>query len=255
MTCGLIDFGHDIQANLTTYFDNVRSLLNSVPRVPKELYFQPLIMPVAGGPTSFALQFVWSAPPCDEQSWWVDKLTGLVPGGKSSVAPVTPAEHTAQVSKMVDYKDLPGGESRTVCTRGLALSPQAAEVVARYCALIPSEWGAVFIHMLHGQSVTTENEHPSSVFANRETSLMIEILGFAYQDESVKDAAMAWCKNMYGEMTNVDGVMDKRYFPLTQRAAYQAETTYGEEELLFLRTLKTELDPTYAFSSIDQLAQ
>ncbi|KAH8168614.1 FAD binding domain-containing protein [Sarocladium implicatum] len=181
-------------------------LLASNP-IPRDLYFQPFMMPSPSGPPSFALQFVWSAPPCDEQSWWLDKLTALVPGGNASVGPVTPAEHTAQLSKTVDFKNIPGGESRTVCAKGLVLSREAAQVVARNCALIQPEWGACFIHMLHGDSVNTGKQHPPSVFANRETSLMMEILGLSFQDEGAKEAAAAWCRNMYDEMSKVEGIM------------------------------------------------
>lgn len=169
------------------------------------------------------------------------------------VGPIKPAEYTSQLSKMMD-SHIQGGDTRTVSIRSLAPSVEAAKVIAKHASQVKPEYGAVFVHGLHGTSVESDKEHPPSVFASREVHLMVEMLGFAYQDAASKVPASAWCRAMHDEIKTLEGVMDETYFPLTQSSILDLEKTYKKEALEFLRALKKELDPTNVFRNAVPLA-
>lgn len=254
ITAGLISYTSGIQTSLATYFDNMRSLIDSGEPLPEELYVQPMIMPVPVQGPVYALQFVWAGAPSDEQSVWLKKMKNLVPGGTVAVEAVTPGNYTREITKMID-SHLRGGEGRTVSIRSLVPSAEAADIIARNASLITPDWGAVFIHMANGPSFRPEAQHPQSVFASRETHLMVEILGFAYQDAASMEPAIQWCRNTHKELTMAKGVMDEAYLPLMDAKALQLNKTYKKDSLDFLRALKKELDPNNVFYNPIPLAE
>jgi hypothetical protein len=255
ITSGIIACdGSDLSAALTTYFDNCRSLINEIKTLPRELYFQPMIMTPPGAPApGWVVQFVWAGPASEEQAKWLKKIVEISPGGQAAVTSIAPAAYVQGLTKMID-SHLIGGESRTVSMKSLVPSSGAAAVIAKQAPLVTPEWGAMFIHMVHGESVSSDKEHPDSVFANREIHLMVEILGVAYRDEKSKAPATEWCRKTHDALVAVDGVMDYFYLPLTQSSALTLETTYKKEELEFLKGLKKELDPKNVFFNLLPLA-
>lgn len=245
----------NLGASLSTYFDNCRSLIEDVQTLPAELYFQPMIMTPPGAPSAiWIVHFIWAGPPSEEQAKWLEKVVSISPGGQAAVAPATPADYTRQFTKMGAHH-VQGGQSRSVSMRSLVPSPAAAAAIAKQAPLITPGWGAMFIHMVHGESVSSDRKHPASVFPSREVHLMVEILGFAFADPGSNPAAAAWCQSTHEAFEGVDGVMDEAYFPLMQSSILNLEKTFRKEDLDFLRAIKKEYDPTNVFFNPMPLAK
>src|SRR5688572_19656782 len=144
ITCDITD---GIGSSLTKYFDNCKSLFNLVESLPRELYFQPMIMTPPGAPSAvWGVQFVWAGPASTEQAEWLEKVVSISPGGQAAVSSVALADYVRQLTQMI-APHLQGGETRTVSLRSLVPSPGAVAVIAKHAPLITPDWGAMFIHM------------------------------------------------------------------------------------------------------------
>lgn len=249
ITAGIISYDNtDIQSAITTYYANYRTLMDAISetKLPPELYIQPMIMAPPGQDPAFIIQFVWAGPPSDESQNWLDSIVGLAPGGSPAVNSLKPADYTRELTKLIDLH-IQGGDTCTVSIRSLVPSQQIVDIIAKNASLVTPEWGAIFVHMIHGQSVTPQDDRPASVFASRESHLMVEMLGFSYKDPNEVPAASAWCKTMAGEMNAADGLLAERYFSLTHKATLDLTTTFKKDALDFLKQLKKELDPDNVF--------
>lgn len=137
------------------------------------------------------------------------------------------------------------GKVQTASTRGLHLSGETVDALAKHSSKMPRTSILMVTHVHHGYSA--RNTETPSLFRNREEHIVFEIFGLSRGLEGTEEGA-AWANDFGTEMRGVEGTLEGTYVPLTPGEIMDLEKIYGGKYGRLVE-LKRKFDPRNVFKN------
>ena len=230
---------------MTDFFAAFKALTSKDP-LPPHIYVQPIICGVPGMGKALMLSWVWSGGPetHDEASVWLEKIAGLAPCIQRATSTTTPRAAMAALTAMFP----PGVQG---ACHSVSLSDYSTDSVGRLSQAV-SEMradgaSALILHSLTSNSPSTYEAAVSkrSVFRNRGSHLLVEIIGCGRTEEAA-DAASRWAEAARQNLDDADTALEGTYPAMSGMDDVRLEKTYGPHAE-YLRILKKEVDSDLVF--------
>lgn len=186
--------------------------------------------------------FAWLGPFDDEARWWRERIESLSPVMTSAVQTTTTRAYITELAERTGDVGYPG-KCQTASTRGLRLSGEAVDALAKHGSRMPRTAMMMVSHVQHGYSV--RNTETPCLFPNRAEHIMFEIVGLTRGAEGREEAA-AWADEFGKEMRGVEGALERTYVPMTPPEEVDMEKIYGERYERLVE-LKRRFDPKNVF--------
>ncbi|KAL7912249.1 hypothetical protein GGI35DRAFT_310456 [Trichoderma velutinum] len=239
----------NIENTITTFFTNYDVMLTTHHRnIPSQLSTTPCIIPMPGLGVTLMICFVWNGPATEEAAVWLERVASLaplapgLPGPQDAIKDMTPLGYMTMLDSLLPTQAAGSAQTASV----VKFSPDVVASIAKQSLRLPSGGaGGLNIHMLRPGNPSCSNNVPSSVCPYREPHVFIEVLGFAGEECSVKDAT-AWSLETRNAFTSLDGSSKRTYLPLTAPEFLSLQDIYGDK-LRELKEIKKEYDPDGVF--------
>ncbi|OKL60649.1 hypothetical protein UA08_04052 [Talaromyces atroroseus] len=178
---------------ITDYNASYREL--SKDGIPSQLTLQQVAFNAPPGRV-FGVSFMWSSEDTEEGQRWSKRIASLGKVLMNTISATTiPAWFSANGAHVpqVVY-----GSSRT--QNLYELTPELVETIGKNLEKLPSDHGTMF--SIHQSSVSSATPQSNSVFASREPHFMLEILGYATQENY--ELSEQWAVDFWKDVQKTD---------------------------------------------------